>query len=237
MPTAIIAESIEKLADELAGRFEMLAREAIEDRGRFVVALTGGSIAANLYPRLVSARVDWPRVEVFFGDERAVPPTDPESNYRVAGAVWLSRVPIRADAVHRMQGEAADLEAAARKYEAELLQALGEPPVLDLVILGVGPDGHVCSLFPGHALLDDDQRWVASLDDAPKPPPHRITLTLSTLLAARTILVVASGEAKAEVVASALHDNASELPVAIVAHEADEVTFLLDRAAAAQLEM
>lgn len=237
MPTAIIAESIEELADELAGRFEMLAREAIEDRGRFVVALTGGSVATNLYPRLASARVDWPRVEVFFGDERAVPPTDPESNYRLADALWLSRVPIRAEAVHRMKGEVPDIAASAREYESELIDALGEPPVLDLVILGVGPDGHVCSLFPGHALLDDDQRWVAWLDDAPKPPARRITLTLSTLLAARTILVVASGEAKAEVVAAALHDDTSDLPVAIVAHEADEVTFLLDRAAAARLEM
>lgn len=236
MPTAIIADSIEGLAEELAERFEVLAREAIESSGCLAVALTGGSVATSFYPRLASTGVDWPRVEVFFGDERAVPPTDPESNYRLADALWLSRVPLRNDAVHRMHGEA-EVRASAGAYQAELLRALGDPPVLDLVILGVGPDGHVCSLFPGHALLDDDERWVASLDDAPKPPARRITLTLSTLLSARSILVVATGEAKAEVVAAAMQDDASELPIAIVAREADEVTFLLDRAAASRLGM
>src|SRR5690606_27858721 len=154
-----------------------LAREAIASGGRAAVALTGGSIATLCYPRLVSADVDWPHVEVFFGDERAVPPDDPESNYALADSLLLSRVPIAKDAVHRMRGEAADLGAAAAAYEADMVQALGDPPVLDVVILGVGPDGHVCSLFPGHALLDDE-RWVASLDDSPKPPPRRVSLTL-----------------------------------------------------------
>jgi 6-phosphogluconolactonase len=237
MPTAIIVDSTEALAGELAGRFEVLAREAIESSGRVAVALTGGSVATMCYPRLAAARVDWPRVEVFFGDERRVSPTDPESNYGLAHALWLSRVPIRREAVHRMRGEAGDIGTAADEYEAELVRVLGDPPVLDVVILGVGPDGHVCSLFTGHPLLDDGERWVASLTDAPKPPPGRMTLTLATLLSARAIIVVATGDAKAEVVAAALQDESSELPVAIVAREAGEVMFLLDRAAAARLGM
>lgn len=235
MPTAIIVDSTDDLAEEVARRFEALARAAIEASGRVAVALTGGSVARLCFPQLAEVGVDWSLVEVFYGDERAVPPTDAESNHGLAASLWLSRVPLREGAVHRMRGDAADLQAAADDYQAELIRVLGDPPRLDIAILGVGPDGHVCSLFPGTSLFEESERWVAAVEDAPKPPPRRLTLTMATLLSARAILVVAAGEAKAEAVTAALADDDSDLPVAILAREADEVTFLLDREAAARL--
>lgn len=235
MPTAIIVDSTDALALEVARRFEATARAAIEATGRVAVALTGGSVARLCFPRLAQVDIDWSLVEVFYGDERAVPPADAESNHGLVAALLLSRVPLGEDAVHRMRGEAADLQAAADEYQAELVRVLGDPPRLDIAILGVGPDGHVCSLFPGASLFDESERWVAAVEDAPKPPPRRLTLTMATLLSARAILVVASGDAKAEAVAAALTDDDSELPVAVLAREAAEVMFLIDREAAGQL--
>jgi 6-phosphogluconolactonase len=131
-----------------------------------------------------------------------------------------------------MEGEAGDLAAAAAAYADELEQLLGSPPRLDLALLGVGPDGHVCSLFPGHPLLREDRRWAAALDDAPKPPPGRLTLTLPTLAAARLVVVVALGAAKAPAVREALERPGSPLPLSLVAARARRVLFLLDGTAA-----
>jgi 6-phosphogluconolactonase len=138
--------------------------------------------------------------------------------------------------VHRMRGEREDLTAAAVEYEVELLRSLGDPPRLDLVILGMGPDGHVCSLFPGQSLLHERSRWVAAVHDSPKPPPRRLTLTLPALLQARDVVVVAQGESKAEVLKAALRDPASELPVALVGRRAAPTLFLLDQGAASLLD-
>ena len=113
---------------------------------------------------------------MFWGDERAVAPDDADSNYGQVRASWLDRVAIPPERIHRMRGEQVDLDAAARDYEATLVSLLGAEPAFDLVWLGVGPDGHVCSLFPGHALLDEKTRLVAAIHDSPKPPPRRITL-------------------------------------------------------------
>jgi 6-phosphogluconolactonase len=127
---------------------------------------------------------------------------------------------------------AAALDRAARDYERTMSHRLGAPPALDLALLGVGPDGHVCSLFPGHPLLGEERRFVAPVFDSPKPPPWRLTLTLPALAAARLVVVAAFGAAKAPVMREALRDPASRLPVALVLRRAQAALVLLDPAAA-----
>src|SRR5262245_23483627 len=185
---------------ELVGRFvsEFAARagEASKRRGRFALAVPGGSVATRFLPALAAAPVAWDRVDLFWADERAVPPEDPESNFAAARA-WLDHAGLDPLHVHRMPGDAKDLETAARRYAAILVEENGDPPRLDLAILGVGPDGHVASLFPGHPVLDAET-WVAAVTDSPKPPPHRLTLTLRTFGAAREIWIVALGASKSK---------------------------------------
>ena len=169
---------------------------------------------------------------IFWADERAVPPDDPESNYGIARRLWLEPAGVPDAAVHRMHGEAPDLAAAAKAYSDVLEVLRGAPPRLDLVLLGVGPDGHVASLFPGHPLLAEESRWVAPVADAPKPPPRRLTLTLPVLAGADHVVIAATGAAKASCVRAALDEPDSSLPVALVARRARRVTFLLDPDAA-----
>jgi 6-phosphogluconolactonase len=236
MSLETIVDKPESIPELLARRFGDGARSALEARGRFAIALPGGSVATTCFPRLAACAVDWSRIEFFWGDERGVPVTDPDSNYGLARNHWLDKVPADPQRVHRMRGEREDLTAAAVEYEVELLRSLGDPPRLDLVILGVGPDGHVCSLFPGQSLLHERSRWVAAVHDSPKPPPRRLTLTLPALLQARDVVVVAQGESKAEVLKAALRDPASELPVALVGRRAAPTLFLLDQGAASLLD-
>ena len=196
--------------------------------GPQVWALTGGSAARLVHPGLVRAGLDWGRVTLLFGDERAVAPEHADSNYRLARETLLGPARVPEARVRRMRGEADDLEAAARAYEAEL-------PEFDVVLLGVGPDCHVCSLFPGHALLGEQVRRVAVVTDSPKPPPRRLTLTLPALLAAREVWFVLAGADKAAA-ARALGDPASQLPGALVARGAATARLFMDVAAAATTE-
>ena len=221
------------LAEALALRLEREARAALAARGRFAIALPGGSVATTFFPRLARAALDRARTHVFWCDERGVPPEDPDSNYGLARSLWLEPAEVPDSCVHRMRGETAALEQTARDYQGELWRVLGDPPRLDVALLGVGPDGHVASLFPGHRLLEETDRWVAALDDAPKPPPRRLTLTLPALAAARLVVVAAFGAGKAEVIHAALEEAPSPLPVARVARSAAAALFLLDPEAAA----
>ncbi len=134
-----------------------------------------------------------------------------------------------------MEADAADPEAAARAYAVTMVRILGAPPRLDLALLGVGPDGHVCSLFPGHPLLLEESRFVAVLDDSPKPPPRRMTLTLPALAAAELVVVAALGRSKAEIVRAAIEEPSSALPVARVARRARRCIFFVDAEAASGL--
>jgi len=216
------------LADVFASRVHEDARAAIAARGRFTMALTGGGSASALYPRLVDVELDWPRTHLFWGDERAVAPDSPDSNVRLAMEAWLGPTGAPAASVHRMRGDEADLQRAAAEYARELAGVAGEPPVLDLVHLGVGPDGHVASLFPGHPLLEERAATVAAVLDSPKPPPARLTLTLPVLCAARLVVLTPMGADKAEVIARALSDPECALPVARVLRGASRVLLLLD---------
>src|SRR5262245_7589374 len=177
MRPEVIVATREALAGVFVRRFEALARDSVALRGRFTCALPGGSVADAFFPALTHAAVDWTRVDLFWGDERAVPPSDPESNVGLARRLWLDHVALDPARVHPIHGEAPDLEAAAAAYARELAATIGGRP-LDLVLLGMGPEGHVCSLFPGHAVLDESVRAVVAVHDSPKPPPDRITMTL-----------------------------------------------------------
>jgi 6-phosphogluconolactonase len=222
-----------------ADRFVALARQSIDERGSFRVALSGGSTPKRIYPLLVAeprvAAVDWSRVEFFWGDERAVPPDHPDSNFGVAYQMLLATLPnVRPEAIHRMPAEAPDLDAAALAYEAELRLAFGargdEPPVFDLIWLGMGPDGHTASLFPESAALDVTDRWVVA-NWAPGPAAWRMTLTFPVLDAARELLFVVTGADKADALAR-VRAGDRELPAARV--RAQHVEWLIDAAAAAE---
>jgi len=215
-----------QMAQGFKERFEASVASAIAERGRYVLALTGGSAAAALYPSLQTAKLDGPKMHLFLGDERMVPWDHTESNYR--GAAWLhDRYGID---VHPVQTRL-DPAAAAAQYEKELAEYLP----FDVIHLGMGPDGHICSLFPGHRLLEEKQRTVGWLDDSPKPPPARVTLTLPVLAKARQLWFLVQGAAKADAVRAALKDPSSQLPAARAHRAANESIWFLDEAAASKL--
>lgn len=232
MSPELVVDSPAALSEALAARFEVEARRAQAARGFFSVALPGGSVGTSFFPRLAESAVDWSRTEFFWGDERAVPPPDPESNFGLARSLWLEPAGVPASRIHRMEADAPEPEAAARAYSDAMVRLLGAPPRLDLVLLGVGPDGHVCSLFPGHPLLRDEGRYVAFVKDSPKPPPRRLTLTLPVLAAAELVVVAALGREKAEVVREALERPESVLPLALVTRRARRAVFFVDEEAA-----
>jgi 6-phosphogluconolactonase len=200
---------------------------AIRARGACALGLSGGRTPEPAYCELASAPgVDWTRVSVFFADERAVPPEDPESNYRMVHGALLCRVPIPGANVHRMEAERPDRDAAAREYERAL------PPALDILLLGVGPDGHTASLFPGSPALEERRRLVLPVIGT-KAPVERLTITPPVIEAARRLAVAATGEDKAEAVARAFEGaaTAKEVPASL----ARRGVWFLDRAAAARL--
>lgn len=214
--------SSDALAAELVRLTLEHAEESVTARGRFTLALTGGSAASTMYPILAQAPLPWAQVEIYFGDERCVPPDHADSNFALAKTTLLDRTPIPPANVHRIKGEI-DPAAAADEY-AKIL------PVLDVLHLGMGPDGHVLSLFPGHPLLASD-RTVAHLTDSPKPPPARVTLCLPAVAKARSVWFLVAGANKADAVRQAL-DPSSPLPAARAAKVAQDVRWLLDADAA-----
>jgi 6-phosphogluconolactonase len=189
------------------------------DGGARTLVLAGGTTPRRCYEQLAGMDIAWGRVTVLFGDERCVPPTDTESNYRMARQALLDRVaPAN---VHRMPAELGAEEAAA-EYD-RLLARLG---LLDLVLLGVGPDGHTASLFPGRPEVGAEG-WAVAVHDAPKPPPDRVSLTLGTLQAAHRVLVLATGADKAAALEKA---RRGEVPAGMIPH----AEWLVDRAAAGE---
>ncbi len=194
------------------------------------IALSGGSVAEQFLPALGPDVTRGAGIEVYFCDERAVDPTDSQSNFKLARDLWLARSTGRAISAHAMY-EGGDLWAAAHKYE-ELLRAHPDQP-LDLALLGVGPDGHVASLFPGSPYFDSP-RWVEPVFDSPKPPAERLTLTLALFSLVPKIVVGAFGASKAEVIARAL-DGDTALPLARLCARAQAIDLYLDSAAARDL--
>jgi 6-phosphogluconolactonase len=244
--TLVVARDASDLARRGADVVASVAGKALEDRGRFSIALAGGATPRALYEVLAAdaggtaRRIDWSRAHVFWGDERCVPPEHPDSNYRMAREALLDRVPIPAAQVHRMRGEDPDPDRAAALYESELRTALGaaapEIPRLDLVLLGLGPDAHTASLFPGSAFLSG----MAPLVAAPyveKLAAHRITLTPPVLNAASQVVFLVSGSAKASPLRDVLEGEVRpELrPAQCVRPSPGALLWLVDAEAASRL--
>lgn len=222
-----------------------LARAAIAERGRFCVALSGGTTPRRMYEILAEAprwaQLDWRRVEFFWGDERAVGPEHPESNYGVAAAALLGKLGVMPDRIHRIQGELADPEVAAARYQDELARVFatfddGLPPIFDLILLGMGADGHTASLFPYSQAVTERRRWVVGYTVA-RLGRARITMTPPLLNRAAEIRILVAGADKAAVLHEALEGprEPERLPVQLVAPEAGRLIWLVDRAAAAKL--
>jgi 6-phosphogluconolactonase len=200
---------------------------AVRARGGCALGLAGGRTPEPVYLELAQAAdIDWRRVSVFFSDERAVPPDHAQSNYRMVRAALLSRVPIPAASVHRMEAERPDRDAAARDYGRLL------PPALDILVLGIGPDGHTASLFPGSAALDERRRLVLPVVGT-KPPADRMTITPPVIEAAHRVAVIATGADKAAMAARALEGPLA--PKEVPAQLARRGAWFLDRAAAGML--
>jgi len=238
-----IADDAAALAAIAAREVVDVARAAVAARGRFAVALAGGSTPRATYRLLaeppLATQMPWDRTLVFFGDERGVPPDHPQSNYGMARTALLQHVPIPPDHVFRIAGESADPDAVAADYAKTLAEALGvrrgEVPRLDLILLGLGIDGHTASLFPGSPVLKETFRTVAAVHAAAASVPQRFTLTYPVLNAAACVIYIVSGAEKAKIVKAALGDRSTGLPAAMVRPSDGRLLWILDRAAAAAL--
>ena len=221
------------LADRAADEVTRAVADAEARRRLMTIAVAGGSVARACFPRFARLAIDWNQVEVFFADERAVPPADPDSNYGLAHALWLAPARVPAPRVHRMFAAGIDDPAAAvDAYTAALHERAGTPPRLDVVLLGVGEDGHVASVFPGHPVAADE-RPVAFIADAPKPPPRRMTLTLPVLANADLVMIGALDASKRSAIHAALHDPVASTPAAVLARTARRVVWLIAPGASA----
>jgi 6-phosphogluconolactonase len=250
----------ELLANAVAEHIAACGADAISSRGRFTLALAGGSTPRAAYSRLASAdsrlatrdsrlEIDWQRTHILWGDERCVPPDDPRSNYRMAKEALLDRVPIPPDHIHRIRGED-DPQKAAADYERTLRSLLGashsegseghpeRSEGLDLVLLGLGEDGHTASLFPGQSAVHETTRWVMAVP-APDGKLWRVTLTPAILNAAHNITFVVSGASKSQRLAQVLEGpmNPNLLPAQAIRPREGRLTWMVDEAAAGSLRL
>jgi 6-phosphogluconolactonase len=246
-PTVLVHRDADELAAAVAARLVTRLVDLQSSRGEASLVLTGGTIARRIYSAIAESAargaVDWGRVDIWWGDERFLPSGDPERNETVARETLLDRVPVDPARVHPMPSsdgpDGDDPDAAAARYADELGRASrpddnGPAPSFDICLLGVGPDGHIASLFPGQPALHDD-RPVVAVRDAPKPPPVRISLTTAVIQASRQVWCVVSGDDKADAVATSLSGaERSQVPAA-AASGRDRTLWLLDRAAAGKL--
>ena len=236
------------LAEAAAERFATASARAIGTTGRFVVALSGGSTPRRSYEQLArepfASRIEWSRVHVIWGDERCVPPGDASSNFRMAREALLDHVPVPEANIHRVRGED-DPRTAAARYEAELRTLLrtptGAPSAepghrIDLVLLGLGDNGHTASLFPNGMAARETERWVVA-EEVDASPRMRITLTTPVLNAAAELVFLVAGSEKAEMLSRVIDGPRTplELPAQLIAPSEGEVIWLVDGAAAAEL--
>ncbi len=220
------------------------ANEAVAQRGRFTIALSGGSTPRNLHTLLAAnARISlpWDRTFFFWGDERHVPPTDPDSNYRMADETLLSKIPVAPAHVFRIPAENPDAAAAAEAYEQTLRKFFalepGQFPRFDLILLGMGPDGHTASLFPGTSALEEKSHLVVA-NWVEKFKTYRITLTLPVLNAARCVVFLVSGTDKAPALHAVLQSDepGEQYPAKLVRPADGKLIWFIDRAAASGLK-
>lgn len=246
-PAVMVHADRDLLAQAVAARLVTGIVDAQAVRRTASAVLTGGGIGTGTLAALGGSpardAIDWSRVDVWWGDERFLPAGDPERNETGARAALLDSVPVDTDRVHAMPAsdglDGDDVESAAKRYAAELAAAVrpddhGPVPAFDILMLGVGPDGHVASLFPEHPGLYDE-RPVVAVRDAPKPPPTRISLTFGALNAAREVWFLVSGAEKAEAVRLALSGAGSAQIPATGVRGRERTLWLLDRDAASEL--
>ncbi|MBS0152183.1 MAG: 6-phosphogluconolactonase [Nitrospira sp.] len=243
-PDIRIAHSTHEWAQDAAAVIASISERAIQTTGRFIMALSGGSTPKTLYHVLASPewneRFDWSRTLFVFGDERCVPPDHPDSNFRMAHTTLFQPLNIHADHIFRMKGEHGDPAVAAQEYE-EIIRRLTDSaapqvPRVDLVLLGLGNDGHTASLFPGTAALHE-QNKVVTVGQAPTGVRSRITLTLGVLNRAAVILFLVTGTGKASMVRRVIKPETEVdrfLPAALVAPESGQLVWMLDPGAGAQ---
>lgn len=244
-PELIICRDAEELYRKAAERFVVLAQQAAQERDRFIVALSGGSMPRGLYALLATAeyreRIPWSQVHLFWGDERCVPPDRPESNYRMVQESLLSKISIPERNVHRMAGEK-EPQIAAAEYEAELKSFFqlseGAGARFDLILLGLGEDGHTASLFPGSEALEDTEHLVAAVY-VEKLKSHRLTLTLPVLNQAAQIMFLVAGASKAAILKEVLNADpiSSNLPAAKVRPVNGQLTWMVTEDVAADLKI
>ncbi len=236
----LVFRNYDELSREAANNFVAAAQRAIRERRRFMTVLSGGKTPIGVF-RLLAGELrnatPWDKTYVFWSDERCVPPDSPESNYGMAQRELLSHVPIPPNQVFRMKGEL-DPQRAAEEYERELREsfrlASGEVPRFDLLLLGMGENGHTASLFPGSATLEETRQLVASAY-VPQAKMYRITLTFPVLNQGRETMMLVSGQGKADTLARVFHGPAGELPVQRVRPVSGSLTWYVDEEAASQL--
>lgn len=238
-PEIRILKSPEELFEAAAAEFTAQASAAIRARGRFTVALSGGSTPKRLYALLATKpNIPWDKIYFFWGDERHVPPDHPESNYRMVYEALLSKVPVPPENIFRVHTEERDAAGAALQYEQTLKDFFqlspGEFPRFDLILLGMGPDGHTASLFPGSPALNERQRLVVA-NPVEKFHTDRLTFTFPVLNAAATVMFLASGPDKAPMLHEVLENSSADLPSQKVQPTNGRLLWLLDSAAATGL--
>ncbi len=240
----VVLPDVDAVMWEAASRVAAAGRAAMAERGRFTLALSGGSTPRELFRLLAMGewmiRVPWEATHIFWADDRCVPPDDPDSNYGVARATLLSRLPTPPEQIHRWFGDAPDPTAEAARYAAELREhtdaGAGGMPRLDLILLGMGDDGHTASLFPRSPALAVEGEPTATSESS-APPTQRLTLTYPALNAARNVIFLVAGAGKAVTLARVLDGRAAadELPARGVRPNDGALTWLVDEAAAARL--
>lgn len=247
LPEVLVLSDVSAVANAAAKFIVDTCVQAIRDRGVASVALAGGGTPRQAYtllsqPAYVS-HIDWRCLQVFWSDERLVPPDHTDSNFRLAAEALLNRVPVPPENIHRMRGELAPTEAA-EDYEKEMrnfmLPGQDGNPRFDLMMVGMGDDGHVASLFPGSPALLERQRWVVATEHNQPPPPlvSRLTLTLPVINAAATVLVMVTGEKKADCIRQVLgvESTGAPLPAQLIKPNNGRLVWLLDASAASRLK-
>lgn len=246
MPPSIIGfPDAEAVARHAASVFVRLARQAIWDRGVFHVALSGGSTPRRTHELLATPafarKVEWNSVQIYFGDERAVEPDHPDSNFRAAHESLLDGVSLHSSQIHRLAGERGDLARSAREYEEQLSRSFAVKrgqgfPRFDLIMLGLGKDGHTASLFPFTQALNEREAWVVR-NEVPQLSTERLTFTAPLINAARHVAFLVAGEDKAAALERVLEgpNNPFELPSQMIAPADGELWWLIDEAAGGHL--
>ncbi|XP_046558305.1 6-phosphogluconolactonase-like [Haliotis rubra] len=237
-PTVLVFENDSSVSENLCKFVIDKANDAIKRKNVFTVGVSGGSLAKYLCNNLPSLKTDWSKWRMFFCDERYVDYNDPDCTYKVYKENLLPKVPLKEDNIFPINPDI-PVEEAAADYVRKIQTVLpGDGfPRFDLLLLGMGPDGHTCSLFPSHKLLDETSLIIAPITDSPKPPPARVTMTYPVLNNAACAVFASCGEGKADMVQKVLEPAAGDLlPAARVKPTNGDVVWFLDAAAASKLQ-